>query len=136
MGRALLWLLDCRHELMAWRANTRCQKPSATRFTGQPKVATFTLKGGNKTIDPKNPMGSMQGVDFSSTGSLSKNIPVQDRDIDLKPGWVYWPNRKYGKQVPSGARLLATNSDLTGPSETGIIPACRARAAICSDPLE
>ena len=77
---------------------------------GQPKVATFTLKGGNKSIDPNNPMGSMQGVDFSSTGSLSKNIPVQDRDIDLKPGWVYWPNRKYGKQVPSGARLAGQHA--------------------------
>lgn len=28
--------------------------------------------------------------------------------------------------VQKGARLIATNSDLTGPSETGIIPACRA----------
>ena len=77
---------------------------------GQPKVATFTLKGGNKAIDPNNPMGSMQGVDFSSTGSLSKSIPVQDRDIDLKPGWVYWPNRKHGKQVPSGARLAGQHA--------------------------
>ena len=72
---------------------------------GQPKVATFKLKGGNKTVDPNNPMASMQGIDFQSSGSLSKNIPVQDRDIDLKPGWDYWPNRKHGKQVPSGARL-------------------------------
>jgi NagD protein len=31
--------------------------------------------------------------------------------------------------VRRGARLLATNSDLTGPSENGIIPACRALAA-------
>lgn len=72
---------------------------------GQPKVATFKLKGGNKAIDPKNPIGGMQGVDFQSTGSLSKGLYVPDRDIDLKPGWVYWPNRKHGKQVPSGARL-------------------------------
>lgn len=72
---------------------------------GQPKVATFKLKGGNKAIDPKNPMSGMQGVDFQSTGSLSKGLYVPDRDIDLKPGWVYWPNRKHGKQVPSGARL-------------------------------
>ena len=72
---------------------------------GQPKVATFKLKGGNKTIDPKNPMAGMQGVDFQSTGSLSRGQYVPDRDIDLKPGWVYWPNRKHGKQVPSGARL-------------------------------
>lgn len=28
--------------------------------------------------------------------------------------------------VQRGARLIATNSDLTGPSEAGIIPACRA----------
>ena len=28
--------------------------------------------------------------------------------------------------VNNGARLIATNSDLTGPSEDGIIPACRA----------
>lgn len=31
--------------------------------------------------------------------------------------------------VQRGARLIATNSDLTGPSETGIIPACRALVA-------
>lgn len=80
---------------------------------GQPKVATFKLKGGNKTIDPNNPMGSLQGVDFQSSGSLSKGLYVPDRDIDLKPGWVYWPNRKHGKQVPSGARLTGQHR-LTG----------------------
>lgn len=31
--------------------------------------------------------------------------------------------------VQRGARLIATNSDLTGPSEQGIIPACRALVA-------
>lgn len=72
---------------------------------GQPKVATFKIQGGGRTIDPKNPMGSMQGVDFQSSGSLSKGLYVPDRDIDLQPGYVYWPNRNYGKQVPSGARL-------------------------------
>jgi len=77
----------------------------ATVRPGQPKVATFKIKGGGRTIDPKNPMGGMQGVDFQSSGSLSKGQYVPDRDIDLKPGWVYWPNRKSGKQVPSGARL-------------------------------
>ena len=76
---------------------------------GQPKVASFTIKGGNKSIDPNNPMGSMQGVDFQQSGSLSKTIPVQGRDIDLKPGWVYWPNRKHGKQVPNGARLAGVH---------------------------
>lgn len=69
---------------------------------GQPKVATFKLKGGNKAFDAKN---GMQGMDVQATGSLSKGLYVPDRDIDLKPGYVYWPNRKHGKQVPSGARL-------------------------------
>jgi hypothetical protein len=67
---------------------------------GQPKVATFKVKGG--TINSK---GGMQGVDFQSTGSLSKGLFAPDRDIDLKPGYVYWPNHKHGMQVPSGARL-------------------------------
>lgn len=31
--------------------------------------------------------------------------------------------------INKGARLVATNSDLTGPSEVGIIPACRALVA-------
>ncbi len=31
--------------------------------------------------------------------------------------------------VRKGARLIATNSDLTGPSENGLIPACRALCA-------
>ncbi len=77
---------------------------------GQPKVATFKLKGNGKTVDPNNPMGAMQGMDFSATGSISKQISVADRDIDLKPGWVYWPNRKFGKQVPSGARLAGQHA--------------------------
>ena len=72
---------------------------------GQPKVATFKLKGNGKTVDPDNPMGAMQGIDFQATGSISNEIRAVDRDIDLKPGWVYWPNPKHGKQVPGGARL-------------------------------
>lgn len=31
--------------------------------------------------------------------------------------------------INKGARLIATNSDLTGPSEVGVIPACRALVA-------
>ena len=31
--------------------------------------------------------------------------------------------------VMKGAKLIGTNSDLTGPSEEGIIPACRAMIA-------
>lgn len=67
---------------------------------GQPKVATFKVKGG--TINAK---GGMPGMNFQSTGSMSKGLFAPDRDVDLKPGYVYWPNRKDGKQVPSGARL-------------------------------
>ena len=33
------------------------------------------------------------------------------------------------KYVNQGAKLIGTNSDMTGPSETGIIPACRALIA-------
>lgn len=31
--------------------------------------------------------------------------------------------------INQGAKLIATNSDLTGPSDRGIIPACRALVA-------
>ena len=72
---------------------------------GQPKVATFKVKGGDRTIDPKNPMAGMQGLGVESTGSLSKGLYVPDRGIDLQPGYVYWPNREDGKPVPAGARL-------------------------------
>ena len=75
---------------------------------GQPKVATFKVKGG--TVNGK---GGMQGMDFQSTGSLSKGLFAPDRDIDLKPGYVYWPNRKHGKQVPGGARLAGQHA-ITG----------------------
>ena len=33
------------------------------------------------------------------------------------------------KLIQNGAKLVATNSDLTGPTENGIIPACRAFVA-------
>jgi len=72
----------------------------ATVRPGQPKVFTMKMKGG--TMNGKS---GMQGANFQTTGSLSKGLFAPDRDIDLKPGYVYWPNRKYGMQVPSGARL-------------------------------
>ena len=80
---------------------------------GQPKITTIKVKGGGKTIDPNNPMAGIQGIDIQSSGSLSKGLYVPDRDIDLKPGYVYWPNRQYGKQVPSGARLAGEHK-ITG----------------------
>ncbi len=77
----------------------------ATVRPGQPKVATFKVKGG--TVNAK---GGMQGMDFKATGSLSKGLFAPDRDIDLKPGYVYWPNRKHGMQVPNGARLAGDHA--------------------------
>lgn len=73
---------------------------SATVRPGQPKVATFKVKGG--TINAK---GGVKGMDFQATGSLSKGLFAPDRDIDIKPGYVYWPNHKHGMQVPRGAQL-------------------------------
>jgi hypothetical protein len=98
---------------------------SATVRPGQPKVATFKVKGGGKTINPNNPMGGMQGVDVQTTGSLSRGQYVPDRDIDLKPGYVYWPNRKHGKQVPSGAPSPAN----TGSAATASPPRCSSRSS-------
>ena len=80
---------------------------------GQPKVATFKVKGGGRSIDSSNPMAGMQGVDVQSSGSLSRGLYAPDRDIDLQPGYVYWPNRNYGKQVPGGASL-AGQHQITG----------------------
>ncbi|MGV8922189.1 MAG: hypothetical protein ACOH1L_02425 [Thermomonas sp.] len=77
---------------------------SATVRPGQPKVATFKVKGGTLAGQGGAKRG-MQGMDFKATGSLSKGLFAPDRDIDLKPGYVYWPNRKHGMQVPNGARL-------------------------------
>ena len=76
----------------------------ATVRPGQPKVITIKVKGGtfNGQAGGK---GGMQGIDVQSTGSLSKGMFAPDRDVDLKPAYVYWPNRKHGMQVPSGARL-------------------------------
>jgi len=57
---------------------------------------------------------------------------------DVNPDYVVvgeTPNYNYEKLlkavdlVNAGAKLIATNPDLTGPSENGIIPACRALVA-------
>ena len=44
-------------------------------------------------------------------------------------GYNYDMIRNAVNYVRRGARLIATNSDLTGPSEDGLIPACRALVA-------
>ena len=77
---------------------------SATVRPGQPKVASFKVKGG--TLNGQSgAKGGVQGMDFQATGSLSKGLFAPDRDVDLKPGYVYWPNRKFGMQVPRSAQL-------------------------------
>ena len=43
--------------------------------------------------------------------------------------YTYESILKAVRLVSQGARLIGTNSDLTGPSEDGIIPACRAMIA-------
>lgn len=78
---------------------------------GQPKLASIKVKGG--LIDPKKGAAGMGGVSVESSGSLSRGLYVPDRDIDLKPGLVYWPNPKHGRQVPAGARL-AGGHQITG----------------------
>jgi NagD protein len=57
---------------------------------------------------------------------------------DVNPDYVvfgetrslnYEKIEKAVKLIQNGAKLIATNSDLTGPSEIGIVPACRALVA-------
>lgn len=83
----------------------------ATVRPGQPKLASFKIKGG--LVDPKKGAAGMGGVSVETSGSLSKGLYVPNRDIDLKPGFVYWPNPQHGKQVPAGARL-AGGHQITG----------------------
>lgn len=78
---------------------------------GQPKLASIKVKGG--LINPKKGAAGMTGVSVESSGSFSKGLYVPDRDIDLKPGFVYWPNPQHGRQVPAGARL-AGGHQVTG----------------------
>ncbi len=75
---------------------------------GQPKVASFKIKGGR--FDMKK---GMRGMNFEAVGSLSKSLYAPDRGIDLLPGYVYWPNREDGRRVPNGASL-AGDHQITG----------------------
>ena len=78
---------------------------------GQPKQASFRVKGG--FYDPKKGAAGMAGISVEARGSLSKGLYVPDRDIELKPGFVYWPSPQHAKQVPNGARL-AGGHQITG----------------------
>lgn len=68
------------------------------------------------------------------TALYEAGITMNDVDPDYvivgeTTSYNYDMINKAAAYVRRGARLLATNADLTGPSETGIIPACRALAA-------
>ena len=94
---------------------------------GQPKVTTIKVRGGS--FDPsKGPMG-MQGMGVQMQGSMSRSINAQDRDIDLQPGYVYWPNRQFGRQVPRGASLVGEHQ-ITGD---GIPASMRFQVSEASD---
>ena len=70
---------------------------------GQPKITTIKVRGG--TFDPsKGPMG-MQGFGVQTTGQVSRGITVADSTIGIRPGYVYWPNPRDGRKVPTGASL-------------------------------
>ena len=61
-------------------------------------------------------------------------IPFNDVDPDYvvvgeTMGYNYEMIIKATELIHKGAKLVATNSDLTGPSDRGIIPACRALVA-------
>lgn len=71
---------------------------------GQPKVTTIKVRGGS--FDPSQGAAGMQGFGVQTSGSVSRGLYVPDRDIDIRPGYVYWPNRQFGRQVPNGASLI------------------------------
>jgi len=71
---------------------------------GEPGL-TFALYEAGFSMNDVNP----DYVVFGETRSLS-----------------YEKIEKAVKLVQNGAKLIGTNSDLTGPSESGIVPACRA----------
>ena len=61
-------------------------------------------------------------------------LTINDVDPDYvvvgeTPGYNYNSILRAVRFVMAGARLIATNSDMTGPSEEGLIPACRALVA-------
>ena len=57
---------------------------------GQPKVSTYTVKGG---------AASMQG-------SMTPGIYAPERDVQPTPAYVLWPNKVHGEHVPESASLV------------------------------
>jgi hypothetical protein len=60
---------------------------------GQPKVSTYTMKGG---------AASMQG-------GMTPGIYAPERDVQPTPAHVLWPNKVHGEPVPETASLVGTH---------------------------
>lgn len=57
---------------------------------GQPKVSTYTMKGG---------AASMQG-------GMTPGMFAPERDVQTTPAFALWPNRTHGEPVPEAASLV------------------------------
>ncbi|AWW27315.1 HAD-IIA family hydrolase [Acetobacterium carbinolicum] len=75
---------------------------------------------------------------IGEAGLVNALYDVQITMNDVDPDYVvFGETRSYNydsvlkavKLIQKGAKLIATNSDLTGPTEDGIVPACRAFVA-------
>jgi len=64
---------------------------------GQPKTTKVKIRNGK----------------IESSGTVSQGKIVPDRDINVTPAFVVWPNRKHDKRVPNGA-ALAGNHRISG----------------------
>lgn len=60
---------------------------------GQPKVSTYTLKGG---------AASMQG-------GMTPGKFAPERDVQTTPAFALWPNKTHGEPVPDAASLVGTH---------------------------
>jgi len=89
-----------------------------------------------KFLDAQSPQCTAYVI--GDPGLLNALFEVGVRFDDVNPDYVvvgetsaynYAVILKAVELINKGAKLIATNSDLTGPSEQGIIPACRALIA-------
>lgn len=60
---------------------------------GQPKVSTYTMKGGAASMH----------------GGMTPGIFAPERDVQPTPAFVLWPNRTHGEPVPEAASLVGTH---------------------------
>lgn len=60
---------------------------------GQPKVSTYTVKGGVASVD----------------GGMTPGQFKPQRDVQPTPDYALWPNRIHGQQVPDAASLVGAH---------------------------